>query len=80
MVIAAKTELISNRNIAEKKEAIPSWERIFPKAIIELFTSQGCSSCPSADALMKTLSSEFDSKAIFIGFHVDYWDYLGWKD
>ena len=48
------------------------------KAVVELFTSQGCSSCPPADALLKTYA---DSKTILaLSLPVDYWDYLGWKD
>ena len=48
------------------------------KAVIELFTSQGCSSCPPADALLKTLSD--DPSIIALSLPVDYWNYLGWKD
>ena len=49
-----------------------------PKAVVELFTSQGCSSCPPADRLLGEFSESGDVLAI--GWHVDYWDYLGWKD
>lgn len=48
------------------------------RAVIELFTSQGCSSCPPADALLKTLSD--DPSIIAVSLPVDYWNYLGWKD
>lgn len=48
------------------------------RAVIELFTSQGCSSCPPADALLKTLSERKDIIALTLP--VDYWDYIGWKD
>ncbi|RUS60532.1 DUF1223 domain-containing protein [Pseudorhodobacter sp. E13] len=46
--------------------------------VVELFTSQGCSSCPAADAILGKLSA--DSRVIALSLHVDYWDYLGWKD
>src|SRR3954454_20934040 len=46
--------------------------------VVELFTSQGCSSCPPADALLGELSSRKDVLAL--AFHVDYWDYIGWRD
>ncbi|MEO5984379.1 MAG: DUF1223 domain-containing protein [Ferruginibacter sp.] len=54
-----------------------------PIAVIELFTSQGCSSCPSADRLLsKTLadSRKNQQAVIALSFHVDYWNRLGWKD
>jgi len=49
-----------------------------PKAVIELFTSQGCSSCPPADQLIGELAGRPD--VIALSLPVDYWDYLGWKD
>jgi hypothetical protein len=58
--------------------SMPSRVSEAPKAVIELFTSQGCSSCPSADALLGKMASRDD--VIALSFAVDYWDYLGWKD
>jgi hypothetical protein len=49
-----------------------------PRAVIELFTSQGCSSCPPADKLAGELAR--DPSLIVMSLPIDYWDYLGWKD
>jgi hypothetical protein len=49
-----------------------------PRAVVELFTSQGCSSCPPADKIMGDLAK--DPSVIALSMPIDYWDYLGWKD
>jgi hypothetical protein len=49
-----------------------------PRAVVELFTSQGCSSCPPADQIIGDLAK--DPSVIALSMPVDYWDYLGWKD
>lgn len=46
--------------------------------VVELYTSQGCSSCPPADGMLAELSNRDD--IIALALHVDYWDYIGWKD
>ncbi|MGB6194993.1 MAG: DUF1223 domain-containing protein, partial [Methyloceanibacter sp.] len=48
------------------------------KAVLELFTSQGCSSCPPADALLAQFGKQPD--LITLSYSVDYWNYLGWHD
>lgn len=55
----------------------PLWAQSNP-VVVELFTSQGCSSCPPADAIMRKLAKRDD--VIPLALHVDYWDYIGWKD
>jgi hypothetical protein len=49
-----------------------------PRAVVELFTSQGCSSCPPADKIIGELAR--DPQVIALSMPIDYWDYLGWKD
>jgi len=53
--------------------------RAEPRALLELFTSQGCSSCPEADKLLGDLAAG-DPSLIALSVPIDYWDYLGWKD
>ncbi len=53
-------------------------KRDAPLGVIELFTSQGCSSCPPADKLFADFVARKD--VVALAYHVDYWDYLGWKD
>jgi hypothetical protein len=52
--------------------------RAEPRAVLELFTSQGCSSCPAADKLLAEFA--VDPNVIALTLAIDYWDYLGWKD
>jgi hypothetical protein len=56
----------------------PSSAQSEPRAVVELFTSQGCSSCPPADKLLGELAA--DPSLVAISIPIDYWDYLGWKD
>ena len=65
-IVVACTSVVSSYAAAE------------PRAVIELFTSQGCSSCPPADQLLAQFAS--DPSLIPISLPIDYWDYLGWKD
>src|SRR5215472_2063785 len=73
---------------AETKSAVPQTESVTfqtgdrQTALLELFTSEGCSSCPPAEAWLSRLK---DSPGLWkdfvpVAFHVDYWDYLGWRD
>ncbi|WP_158655337.1 DUF1223 domain-containing protein [Flavivirga eckloniae] len=59
----------------EKKETFK------PLVVLELFTSQGCSSCPPADDLLNEVKTKYsDSEVVALSYHVDYWNYIGWKD
>jgi hypothetical protein len=68
--LIAGAGLLAAREAAAESKAGP-WA-------VELFTSQGCSSCPPADAELGKLARRPDIVAL--SFHVDYWDYIGWKD
>jgi len=56
----------------------PARAQAKPPTVVELFTSQGCNSCPPADAYLGELAQRDDVLAL--SMHIDYWDYLGWKD
>jgi hypothetical protein len=65
--------------------AMPAWfcaaeeiKESHPVGVVELFTSQGCSSCPKADAAFAKIAG--DGNLIAISYHIDYWNYLGWED
>jgi hypothetical protein len=50
-------------------------------ALVELYTSEGCSSCPPADKLLAKIQQEYGNKQVYVlAYHVDYWNRLGWKD
>jgi len=51
-----------------------------PIVVLELFTSQGCSSCPPADALLERLKRQYPEEVFALSYHVDYWNYIGWED
>jgi hypothetical protein len=71
---ANKKQTDSNNREAKKVNGT-----YIPVAVLELFTSEGCSSCPPADDLLPQLA-KLDSNIIPLSFHVDYWNRLGWTD
>ena len=74
-----KNETAKTENKAVKKEldVAGNYE---PIVVLELFTSQGCSSCPTADALLQKVKNQYPEKLFALSYHVDYWDYIGWRD
>lgn len=65
------------QKVTEKKEVKSAQEGF---VVMELFTSQGCSSCPPADSVLEKFALENNPNVIPLAFHVDYWNYIGWKD
>lgn len=63
---------------ARAAEACSAESRTPPPRVVELYTSEGCSSCPPADRWLSTLKGRAD--VVALGFHVSYWDRLGWAD
>jgi len=77
---SATLQLFAQTPSPEKSTALAN---LAPFAVIELFTSEGCSSCPPADKYLNDLVEQAhgSSQRVFpLAFHVDYWDYLGWRD
>jgi hypothetical protein len=71
-------QLLAPAALAAVLVASPGVSAGEPRAVVELFTSQGCSSCPKADAVLGDLSR--DPSLVALSLNVDYWDYIGWKD
>lgn len=69
----------SDENATSKSELIEE-DTYEPIVVLELFTSQGCSSCPSADLLLLKVKKEYTGEVFALSYHVDYWNYIGWKD
>ena len=73
--VGFKQSSVHNKNIKKTTNVFE------PIAVIELFTSQGCSSCPPADKLLaQTIKNSSGKKIFALSFHVDYWNRLGWPD
>ncbi|MEO6611324.1 MAG: DUF1223 domain-containing protein [Chitinophagaceae bacterium] len=79
VVMMAAALTIKKKNTAIQQEAARIKGSYKPVAVLELFTSEGCSSCPPADRLLAELAKQ-DNDIIPLSFHVDYWNGLGWTD
>jgi len=80
VVLALTLVLLQTTDVLAGKPAFNSGPR--QVTLLELYTSQGCSSCPPAERWLNELAEDDDlwSGIVPLAFHVDYWDYLGWKD
>lgn len=67
-------------NLSFKKDTIRQTGINKGFAVVELFTSEGCSSCSPADAAFQTIAASYREDVYLLGFHVDYWNNLGWED
>ena len=73
--------LFPDTDINPEGQASITTSKVNGFAVVELFTSEGCSSCPSADELITKLEKDASGKNVYLlAYHVDYWDRLGWKD
>jgi hypothetical protein len=77
LAIAALSALVGFGSARAADACSAASARVVP-AVVELYTSEGCSSCPPADRWLSTLKD--DPSIVALAFHVDYWDRLGWKD
>jgi hypothetical protein len=80
-LLAANSNLLAEQS-GSTPRAIKFQSGETQNSLIELFTSEGCSSCPPAEKWLSALKSNQDlwKKIIPVAFHVDYWDHLGWRD
>ncbi len=81
LLVFAALMLISSKNRPVVSSQLPN-DLTTGKAVVimELFTSQGCSSCPPADAILAKYAQSHNEHIIPLSFHVDYWNRLGWTD
>ena len=78
LMLATTGALLST--VASQAQTLVSSDPDTRMAVVELYTSEGCSSCPPADKRLTKIGKREDPNVLPLAFHVDYWDYLGWKD
>ena len=83
LIAACTLQNVETSEVTMEKQNRSSGNDTQKTVLVELFTSEGCSSCPPADRVLAKLESEQsieNTNVITLAFHVDYWNYLGWKD
>ncbi|MEO8001220.1 MAG: DUF1223 domain-containing protein [Arenimonas sp.] len=80
LIVIAGMALVSNLASAAVPMSCQAQSGKFVTPVVELYTSEGCSSCPPADVWLAQQARRTDINANFLAFHVDYWDDIGWPD
>lgn len=80
LIVLVAAALVSNLALAASPLSCQVQSGKFVTPVVELYTSEGCSSCPPADAWMSQQTDRTDINANYLAFHVDYWDDIGWPD
>jgi len=80
LIVLAGAALVSNLALAASPMSCQAQSGKFVTPVVELYTSEGCSSCPPADAWLSRQAGRNDINANYLAFHVDYWDDIGWPD
>nr|WP_298998173.1 DUF1223 domain-containing protein [uncultured Allomuricauda sp.] len=78
--MAFYTAKIEDTPVSITKNEVTSDETFPSVIVVELFTSQGCSSCPPADVLLEKVKNQYPNEVFALSYHVDYWNYIGWED
>ncbi len=78
--MAFYTAKLEDKTITETKNRVETKGEFPSIVVLELFTSQGCSSCPPADVLLEKVKSQYPNQVFALSYHVDYWNYIGWED
>jgi hypothetical protein len=78
--LVAVTAAVKNSQDERVEKKLQSGKNQGGFAVVELFTSEGCSSCPPADDLLEKIQKRNQENVYILAFHVDYWDHQGWKD
>ncbi|HEY5749530.1 MAG TPA: DUF1223 domain-containing protein [Chryseolinea sp.] len=79
-VLAAVAAAVKSSQVESIRKKLQVGENKRGFAVVELFTSEGCSSCPPADELVEKIQKSSQENVYILAFHVDYWDHQGWKD